>query len=261
MSYREPSYKEVIISKVICGVLTFILMLPHLNSINQAAITVGNLEPTGWRWYLVEGIFLLPFLLKILLIYHLLFPKKSKIKFLNYERSFHPFHINNKGNILLVFIVYIFFLIFDFVSFPDKRFLNSNFIQLFTIILTFFLIKNRYNLLNTFPVQFLKLNKIRLLVKYQDYINHKIVDDEPHLTINQNFDVSFKSIPRNDSEKELIEIKNPNTPINPALVYKIKDKDLADKIRGGYVLKAKLVQIKEGGNLEIELWLKEKKQD
>ena len=102
----------------------------------------------------------------------------------------------------------------------------------------------------------MKSSKIRLQVKYQDYLNNKIVDDEPHLTINQNFDVSLKSLPRNDSEKNLIEIKNPNTPINPALVYKIEDKDLADDLRIGYVLRAKLIAIKEKGNLEIELSLK-----
>jgi hypothetical protein len=101
-----------------------------------------------------------------------------------------------------------------------------------------------------------KSSKIRLQVKYLDYINHKIADDEPHLTINQNFDVSLKSLPRNDSEKNLIEIKNPNTPINSALVYNIVDKDLADTLKYGYVLKAKLIAIKEEGNLEIELSLR-----
>ena len=120
----------------------------------------------------------------------------------------------------------------------------------------YFIILNRTEELKSFPVEFVKSSKIRLQVKYQDYLNNKIVDDEPHLTINQNFDVSLKSLPRNDSEKNLIEIKNPNTPINPALVYKIEDKDLADDLRIGYVLRAKLIAIKEKGNLEIELSLK-----
>jgi hypothetical protein len=103
----------------------------------------------------------------------------------------------------------------------------------------------------------MKSNSLRLIVKYEDYLNHKIADDKPHLKINQNFDVSLKTLPRNTSEKNLIEIKNPNTPISPALVYKIEDAGLAQALKDGYVLRAKLIEIKKEGNLEIELSLKE----
>ena len=39
-------------------------------------------------------------------------------------------------------------------------------------------------------------------------------------------------------------------------MHKIEDKDLADTLRNGYIIKAKLIAIKEEGNLEIELSLK-----
>lgn len=271
MSYRKPSYKEIIISKVI----TVIFLVYIITSMLYGPLTKfgewldrnARLEYAQRGWdlgFYAYAHFLITigiFIFQIFLIKILIFPKKSKIHFTNFYRGFHPFFLdkNQKKNLINIIGFPIFLSIVILVHILSGEATKKtaiyvlNFVYHLSIIQ---LIIERQEIINTFPVNFMKSNSLRLIVKYQDYINHKIADDEPHLTINQNFDVSLKSLPRNDSEKNLIEIKNPNTPINPALVYKIEDKDLADALRNGFVLRAKLIEIKEEGNLEIELSLR-----
>jgi hypothetical protein len=258
MSYREPNYKDIIISKVITGIWGIYLFSFFIFWMNKYYYS------GGWTDYvksvgiveslLVFGIFIFQFFL----VWRLLKPKKTKKRYTNFTISFHPVFKNSDEKIMLLVITlfgFIFIIIynyFDFISLAWKGLFD---IMAHIIILSVIIITNK--VINYFPIKFMKSNSLRIIVKYQDYINHKIALDEPHLTINQNFDVSLKLLPRNDSEKNLIEIKNPNTPINPALVYKIEDKDLADALRNGFILRAKLIEIKEEGNLEIELSLKE----
>ena len=96
---------------------------------------------------------------------------------------------------------------------------------------------------------------LRMDAKYQDYINHKIVDDEPHLKVNQFLKAIKKEYPRTSEEKNTIEIRNYETPANPALVTKIVDFWLSKIIDDGYDLKVRVVAIKDFGELEIEIWL------
>ena len=253
MSYRESNYKDILISKILVGIWIIYLFSFvkkwgdkwfFAGGANNFIRTVGAFE---------SSITFLIFIFQFFLIWRLLKPKKTKNRFTNFNIIFHPiFHNAYQKKLMFFFTLFVlFFLFFDFGTDEIKFHLNP---AVHSII--FYIIKNHHSTLNSFPINFMKSNSLRLIVKYQDYINHKIADDEPHLTINQNFDVSLKSLPRNDSEKNLIEIKNPDTPINPALVYKIEDKDLADTLRNGYIIKAKLIAIKEEGNLEIELSLR-----
>ena len=269
MSYREPSYKEIIISKVITVIFVLYLIASMIYGPlskfvywldKNARLEYAN-RHFGFYEYSQLLLYFGIFFFQLFLIKQLWFPKSSKFYFPNFNRGFHPIYAKINGENLLQIGLIRFFvtaLIIGFIIYnSDITKEGLVLVMLFFInIWIYFIILNRTEELKSFPVEFVKSSKIRLQVKYQDYLNNKIVDDEPHLTINQNFDVSLKSLPRNDSEKNLIEIKNPNTPINPALVYKIEDKDLADDLRIGYVLRAKLIAIKEKGNLEIELSLK-----
>jgi hypothetical protein len=274
MSYREPSYKEIIISKVITVIFVIYLIASMIYGPlskfvywldKNARLEYAN-RHFGFYEYSQLLLYFGIFFFQIFLIKILIFPKKAKIHFTNFYRGFHPFFLdkNQKKNLINIIGFPIFLsivMLVHILSGEATKEMATNVLNFVYHLSIIQLIIERQEIINTFPVNFMKSNSLRLIVKYQDYINHKIADDEPHLTINQNFDVSLKSLPRNDSEKNLIEIKNPDTPINPALVYNIKDKDLADALRDGYVLKAKLIEIKEEGNLEIELSLKEKKQD
>jgi hypothetical protein len=257
MSYIQQNNKDILISKISIGIWIFYLF-SFFNNWAQNWFYAG-----GWSDYfrtvgIVEFLFTFGmFIFQFFLIWRLLKPKKTNKTYTNFTINFHPVFKNPyEKKLFLIFTSFVFILFFDIL--PEELTIQFNPV---THAVIYYLISRWKSLRNSFPVNFMKSNSLRLIVKYQDYINHKIADDEPHLTINQNFDVSLKSLPRNDSEKNLIEIKNPDTPINPALVHKIKDKDLADALRGGYELRAKLIAIKEEGNLEIELSLKEKKQD
>jgi hypothetical protein len=269
----ESNKKEILISKIIA-----ILLLGYLSYSILKDIKILELQDTNVSFFIPFKIsyFLIFFLIvKLFMIFRLIFTKKSKFSFTNFERTFHSMFKDKEGsridysrNIGAIFFLSLVFGCMKDVS-KHNVLINPNsiefIIEFFIIFCSISVILSRINVLNTFPTNFMKpyrnTDGLIIKVKYEDYLKNRISDDEPHLTINQNFDVSLKSLPRNDSEKNLIEIKNPNTPINPALVYNIKDKDLADALRDGYVLKAKLIEIKEEGNLEIELSLKEKKQD
>lgn len=243
MSYREPSYKEIIISKIIIGII--IVSVFPFEFIKL--IMNGLLKNHNYK-ILLFGLALL----QIYLIIRLIYPKASKYKTIN---RFPSYFIDNEGEQVFAPIVLTVFLGFALFGFEFTR---SHF-EFLGIFLAFYALHQRNEFLKYFPgIIMIDGYSLRMDTKYQDYINHKIADDEPHLIINQNFDVSLKSLPRNDSEKKLIEIKNPNTPNNPALVCKINDEYLAGLLRYGYILKAKLIEIKEEGNLEIELSLKVK---
>ena len=75
--------------------------------------------------------------------------------------------------------------------------------------------------------------KLKLKTKYYDYINKNIVDDEPHLELNQLFTFQVKEHFRNSKEEKEITILNPKTPNKPAEVLMLESKYLADYVRKG----------------------------
>jgi hypothetical protein len=253
----ESTKTEILISKIITGITIIYLFTFIIDTLSDAQHATplpsnSNTFPHLIYELLRVGVFCF----QVFLIVKLIYPFKSKYHFINLERGFHPFFMYN-GRFNWVIIIFLLGGVKPFLEYFENQTHHNYYGLVFCFHLVIMMIlMMRRDILNSFPISFMKSNKIRILIKYQDYINHKIADDEPHLTINQNFDVNLKSLPRYDSEKNLIEIKNPNTPVNPSLVYKIEDKDLAQTLRDGYVLKAKLIEIKEEGNLEIELWLK-----
>jgi hypothetical protein len=264
--YRESNIKQILISKVITGI-AIIYLLSFIFEVFKvwAAGKLPNTFPNTFSFSLLIYILVKVgvFCIQVFLAKRLFHPKKPKIISTNFNRSFHPFFVTKtQKNVLMPYFLLFFFCNIIFLFY----YLSSNLISLefecfyhcfiHYVIINVYLKRNK--VLDSYPVEFLKSNKLRIIEKYQDYINHKIVDDEPHLTINQYFDVSLKSLPRDSYEKDSIEIKNPNAPMIPALVCKINDEDLAKTLRSGYVLKAKLIEIKEEGNLEIELSLTEK---
>ena len=59
-----------------------------------------------------------------------------------------------------------------------------------------------------------------------------------------------------EKEEKEVEIKNPNTPDNPAMICKINNRVLANKLReGGCELKVKLLEIKDYGWVTLEMFL------
>lgn len=98
-------------------------------------------------------------------------------------------------------------------------------------------VNKRNKVLDKLPVKFMEPNKLSLILEYEDYINKKIIDDEPPLYLNQSFEIQLKNLPRNDSVKNTIEIRNNHTPVYSVLVARIEDYGLANAIRNGAVIK------------------------
>jgi hypothetical protein len=268
MKIYESNKREILISQIIT-----ILLLGYLSYSISNDIKILELQDKNVSFFIPFKIsyFIYFFLIvKFFIVFRLIFTKKSKFSFTNFERTFHSMFKDKEGyridypkNIGIILFLSLLFGKMKDVS-NHTTIINPNsiefIIEFFIILCSISVILSRINVLNTFPTEFLKPYRntelgLIIKVKYEDYLKYKIPDDEPHLNINQYFDVKLKSLPRNASEKNLIEIKNPNTPINPALVHKIEDKDLAQALRDGYELRAKLIEIKEEGNLEIEMWL------
>ena len=197
------------------------------------------------------------FILQIYLVIRLLNPKKPKLTFTNLDRGFHPIFIDENGKseldnyfafglcFLGIVVFYTYYETFDF----------RLVIESIAIICAALILLRRNQILNSFPIEFIKRNDIRFIVKYEDYLNHKIADDEPHIKVNQFLMPIKKEYPRNLDEENTIEIRNHETPNTPALVTKIIDGGLLSAINDGYELKVRVVDIKRFGELEIELRL------
>lgn len=76
MMHNESNKRDVLISKTICWVLAFFLLLPHIDYINQSPIIlrdyVNNVIKYGhphWGWYIWNIIVLLFLKLNINLYY------------------------------------------------------------------------------------------------------------------------------------------------------------------------------------------------
>jgi hypothetical protein len=265
MKYYESNKRDILISKIITGI-TIVYLSSFIFDFISDAQHATHL-PSDFNIFLVlltlakVGVFCF----QMFLIIRLLFPKKSKIIFTNFNRSFHPFFVDDKqqsglkfgvvvfimGNILFLILYY--FNLDEYDEVEKLQFVYNFYIHLIIISI----ISSRNKILNSFPLEFMKINmlSLRMNVKYEDYINHKIVDDEPHLKVNQFLKPLKKEYPRTSEEKKTIEIRNYETPANPALVTKIVDFGLSKIIDDGYDLKVRVVAIKDYGELEIEMWL------
>ena len=190
-------------------------------------------------------------LLQIYLIIRLFYPKASKFKTIN---RFPCYFLNDEGKHDFSTILILGVLLSALFGFSDG--FSRSFFEFLGIFLAFYTVTERNKFLKHFPNYIMyKGYSLRMDAKYQDYINHKIVDDEPHLKVNQFLKAIKKEYPRTSEEKNTIEIRNYETPANPALVTKIVDFWLSKIIDDGYDLKVRVVAIKDFGELEIEMWL------
>jgi hypothetical protein len=112
-----------------------------------------------------------------------------------------------------------------------------------------------------FLSKILIIPKVKIKTSYFDYINKNIEDDEPHLELNQLFTFQVKEHFRNSKEEKEITILNPKTPNKPAKVMMLESNYLADHIRKGYKLKAKLIEILPNTELIIEIEREENRDD
>jgi hypothetical protein len=269
MNYNESNKRDILISKIITGITIVYLFSFIIESLSLAQHTTPLSRTQQFNFSVLFAILIKVglFCFQIFLIARLIYPKKAKINFINFERGFHPFFIDSNQEselsfrlTIFVFFNFVFLLgftlcYFNFLNYDLDRglFLYNAYIHLMII----WSIQSRNKILNSFPLEFMKINKLslRMNVKYEDYINHKIVDDEPHLKVNQFLMPLKKEYPRTSEEKETIELRNYETPANPALVTKIVDFGLSKIIDDGYDFKVRVVAIKDFGELEIEMWL------
>jgi hypothetical protein len=94
-------------------------------------------------------------------------------------------------------------------------------------------------------------------VRYLDYFEKKISDDEPHLENGQELDVTVKEFPRDEDEKNTVFLYNNRTPGNKALVYRLRDADWADLARAGRVKARVIVKADPVFKLDIFIWVDE----
>ncbi len=194
--------------------------------------------------------------------------KISKYEFTNFKRNFHPFFKDENQKDLLseyifassviTIILFIIPYILNYFGYDtglddDTTRLDGGLFAIYVHIGILMVSTKRNDTLDKLPVKLMETNKISLILPYEDYINKKINDDEPHLNLNQSFEFTVKKLPRNESEKNTIEISNNNTPNNSALIARIEDCGLASAIRNGDVIKSRLVSIGEFAKLEIEI--------
>ena len=207
---------------------------------------------------------ILLFLYIILMYVVLIYKRKSKYQFVNYEIQYHPFYKNAKlsESIFIASAGMFGGMFFTFMSSLFGK--NEENILLaigplfiyFSHALLLTVWWDRIKYLNSFPVEKLYKHKIRIIFGYEDYLNNKIVDNDPRVYIGQNLRVSTIEFPRNEKEKYDVKILNDNTLDRPALVTTINDANLRTAIDNGYTLEAKIVNIHEFAQLEIEFYLR-----
>jgi hypothetical protein len=264
---QESSQKEIIVSKIIVGILTlYVVYWIGINLSSNGQYATLHFKNKDYFSGIFSSILCIAILIfQIAVLTQILKNKTSKHKFTNFKRNFHPFFKDeNQDDLLFKYILisigsfilwFIFPLILDYFSKDDLGYNPSTLFAVYAHFGILYAVSARNNTLDKLPVKLMKTNKITLILPYEDYINKKIIDDEPHLKLNQSFEFKIKNLPRNESEKNTIEIRNNNTPINSALITKIEDWGLANAIRNGNAIKSRLVSIGEFAKLEIELSL------
>jgi hypothetical protein len=268
---KESSQNEIIASQIIVGILTlYVSYWIFINIEANLPVAILNFEK---KYYFEGTIFMLIFLasliFQIIVLTQMLKNKTSKYKFSNFQRNFHPFFKDeNQDNLLYDYIFasiisFIFFYIFPYIYYYFSKDTDGYFSKDTDGLGAFFAILShlgiliaaitRNETLDKLPVKLMETNKICLILPYEDYINKQISDDEPHLSLNQSFEFKVKELPRDETEKNTIEIRNNNTPNNSALISRIEDCGLANVIRNGDIIKSRLVSVGEFAKLEIEL--------
>ena len=251
---KESNLTEKLISKIAFLILFAFLFFSIVYDCIEINKNIENLSIIALIGLVIYILFII---WKIFILYLILNLPKIKYKYSNFEISFHPF-FKPFPYVWLLSILSIFLIIYfsdDINKIPSGRMIvfHSFIVGLFTVAI----ISVREGEINKLPVKLMQIKKIRMIVEYQDYINHKISDDEPHLILNQFFETRFKEVYRDNNEKNSLEIRNPNTPENSALVTILEDEELSKLIRNGKQLKIKLIDILEFGKLEIDLWIED----
>jgi hypothetical protein len=262
---RESSQKEIVVSKIIIGILSiYVVYWLGINlSSNGQWVILHFKNKNYFAGTIMIFVCLAILIFQIIALTQMLKNKKSKYNFKNFQRNFHPFFKDENqeyklsGYIFLLVVIFLFHILIPLiVNYFSKDGLGFNIPTLFAFYAHVAILSeahDRNNTLDKLPVKLMQKHKISLILPYEDYINKKIVDDEPHLQLNQSFEFTVKKVPRTESEKATIEIKNNNTPNNPALISSIEDSDLANIIRNGGAVKSRLISIGEFAKLEIEL--------
>lgn len=175
-----------------------------------------------------------------------------------YQENFISKHIQ----VLFVFLIVSILIAVSSIS--NNSFSLSDFLSDLGLISIFFILYLKYavyKMNNLFLSKILIIPKVKIKTSYFDYINKNIEDDEPHLELNQLFTFQVKEHFRNLKEEKVITILNPKTPSKPAKVMMLESKCLADHIRKGYKLKAKLIEILPNTELIIEIEREEESLD
>ena len=167
-----------------------------------------------------------------------------------YQENFISKHIQ----VLFVFLILT--IVIAVSSISNNSFSLSDFLSDLGLISIFFILYLKYavyKMNNLFLSKILIIPKVKIKTSYFDYINKNIEDDEPHLELNQLFTFQVKEHFRNSKEEKQITILNPKTANKPAKVMILESKYLADYVRKGNKLKAKLIKILPNTELLIEI--------
>ena len=261
---KESNKSEIVVSKIIFGILAiYIIYWFGFNISSNREFIIDSFQNKNYFAGFIFAILTIAIsIFQIVILVQIFQDKTSEYVFTNFEREFHPFFKDENQEDELnsyigisIFTVVIYFVIPWILQYfmndynLDPATLLAGYVHIGVILA----ISERKKTLNKLPIKLMKANNIRLMLKYDDYLNEQISDDEPHLIINQAFELNIKHLPRNEREKNLIEIRNNNTPNNSALIARIEDVGLANAIRSGDVIKTRLVSIREFAELEIEI--------
>jgi hypothetical protein len=271
---KRSSKKDILISKIVIAIFSLYSLYWIINNLSNVIfyfmkIIVNYYDSNSIFYFMV---FLATLIFQINLMFLMHKDKEPKYLFTNFERNLHPlFYDQNQKKLpfffqgaLFLFIIFFLFIIINNLNFNDivgsldeLRLYIFIYLSIFLHLYIYFIIRLRKGYLEKFPTKLLKKNKIRMVVVYEDYINQKIVDNEPHLTSGQFFKVVKKEYSRNSEEEITIEIRNTESPEYPALVTKINDISLSEKINERYELKVRVVEMMSFAKVEIELWLED----
>jgi hypothetical protein len=263
---HESSPREIRNSKIISKTIFFVLFSSSLFALGIFFSIPKSKNVDDKIFQIIIGLFvLLIFVLyNILIYYFLVYNRKSKYEFVNYKIQYHPFYKNGKlaESILLPFLPMVGGSFFIFMSFlfgrTDENTLSSIFILFFYCSHGSLLnvCWNRIKYLNSFPVEKLHNHRIRIIFGYEDYLNNKIIDNEPRVYVGQDLRFSTIELPRDEKEKNSVKLFNDNTLDKPALITTINDENLRLALYNGYTLEAKIMNFHDFAKLEIEFYLR-----
>ena len=183
---------------------------------------------------------------------------RHKVNYIDYVPELDKEYLENfiSKHIQTLFVFLIVSIVAAVSVISHHSFFWSDFLSDLGLISIFFILYLKYavyKMNNLFLSKILIIPKVKIKTSYFDYINKNIVDDEPHLELNQLFTFQVKEHFRNLKEEKVITILNPKTPNKPSKVLMLESKYLANYIRNGRDLKAKLIEILPNTELIIEI--------